>query len=124
MLIGISIIHFRPTGNIRRTVSECKVQSSFQCSVLPRVTEGVSFTLSGEPKARTAAFPTDSSDTFPSSPSLVAEICSVAARLPRWQGQQADPPYHGPEESPAQMALGQEQPIITTMLHQPTARLH
>src|SRR5438132_1034269 len=124
MLIGISIIHFRPTGNIRRTVSECKVQSSFQCSVLPRATEGVSFTPSRESQSPNCRFSDRFLRHFPSSPSLVAEICSVAARLPRWQGQQADPPYHGPEESPAQMALGQEQPIITSRLHRPTARLH
>src|SRR5437016_13926860 len=61
---------------------------------------------------------------FPPLPPCSLKFARPAARLPRWHGQQADPPYHGPEESPAQMALGQEQPIITTMLHQPTARLH
>jgi hypothetical protein len=35
---------FCPAGNIHPSVYECKVQSRFQCWVLPRTTEGVSLT--------------------------------------------------------------------------------
>jgi len=76
-LAGISVFIFRPTGNIHTTASECKLQSSFQCRVLPRTAEGVSFTFPENPKARNCR----SSDRFlrhssfpqlPSSP----KICS------------------------------------------------
>jgi len=54
------------------------VQSSFQCWVLSRATEEVSFTSPENPKAfyngETAAFPIDDADTLPSPVSLVAAI--------------------------------------------------
>ncbi len=52
------------------------VQSGFQCWMPPRTTEGISFMSSENPKTRNCRFPTNSSDTFPSAASLVAEICS------------------------------------------------
>src|SRR5438093_12446684 len=61
-----SVFNFRRADNIRPTASECKVQSSFQCWVLSRTTEGSVLCLRRIPKPETAAFPTDSSDTFPS----------------------------------------------------------
>jgi len=51
-LAGISMLIFRPTGNIHSTASERKVQSSFQCWVLPRTTERFSFASPENPKAR------------------------------------------------------------------------
>ncbi len=44
--------------------------------------------------------------------------------LPGGQGQQLDPPYHRPEESPRQVALSQEQPIVAGVLGQSATRLH
>ena len=44
--------------------------------------------------------------------------------LPGGQGQRLDPPYHGPEESPGQMALGQQPPIVPGVLDQSAAGLH
>jgi hypothetical protein len=51
-LTRISVFIFRLTGNVHPTASECNVQSSFQCWVLPRTTEGVSFMSPENPKAR------------------------------------------------------------------------
>ncbi len=43
LLTGISVFSFRSTGNVRSSASSCKVQSGFQCIVLPRVLERASF---------------------------------------------------------------------------------
>ena len=72
----IFVFNFRTTGNLHPTASECKVQSSFQCWLLPRPRMGSALSLQRVPKPETAAFPTDSSDTFPSPTPLAAEICS------------------------------------------------
>lgn len=42
VMAGIFVLIFGSTRNIRSTTSGCKVQSSFQCWVLPRTREGVS----------------------------------------------------------------------------------
>ncbi len=52
----ISVLTSRPTDNVPLTASACKVQSSIQCWVLPRTTEGVSFTSPENPKARNCRF--------------------------------------------------------------------
>ena len=58
-------------------------------------------------------------------PLLASHVFSFRLRtLPCGQGQRLDPSDHGPEESPRKMALGQQQPVIPTVLQQPTARLH
>ena len=46
------------------------------------------------------------------------------AMLPARQRQRPDPPQHVAEQSPVQMPLNQQQPIIPGMLDQPTAGLH
>src|SRR5437667_849733 len=77
-----------------------------------------------EPTGTLICFPYDFSDTSPS-PCLLPQVFFCWLRtLPRGQGQRLDPPYHGPEESPCQMALRQQQPVIAGVFHQPTACLH
>ena len=56
------------------------LQPSFQCSVPPATAEGASSASTENPKARTAVFPTDSSDTSPSRAFLVTEIFSGLRR--------------------------------------------
>ena len=82
---GISVFVFRPTGNLHPTASERKVQSGFQCWVLPRTTEGVSVSSWENPKARNCRF----SDRFlrhfsfpqpPSSPKS-APVCGSPTPL-------------------------------------------
>ena len=52
------------------------LQPSFQCSVPPATTEGVSSSSTENPKARAAVFSADSSDPFPFRAFLVTEIFS------------------------------------------------
>gem|GEM_PF-3616648 len=47
LLLGISVLIFGTSGNIRPTASECKVQSSFPCWVPPQTGGGVRFTSLG-----------------------------------------------------------------------------
>ena|GEM_PF-2091384 len=44
--------------------------------------------------------------------------------LPGGQGQRCDPAQHGSKQSSSQMALRQEQPIVSAVFHQPAAGLH
>jgi hypothetical protein len=57
-LTRITRFIFPVTGNVYPTASECNVQSSFQCWVLPRSTEGIGFMSPETPKERKWRFPT------------------------------------------------------------------
>ena len=56
--------------------------------------------------------------------SLDRFLCWPKPELPRRHWQPSNPPYHDPEQTPRQMTLRQEQPIIAGMFNQPPARLH
>ena len=58
---------------------------------------------------------------FPPSPGLVP---LRRRTLSGWHRQTLNPPHHASKQAPRQMALGQHQPVVTGMLHQPPARLH
>ena len=130
-LAGISVFIFRPTGNIHTTASECKLQSSFQCRVLPRTAEGVSFTFPENPKARNCRSLTDSSDTFPS-PNLPrrrksAPVCGSPTPLVPQSGivpRSCTACLRRAASCRRGDTLCQEQPIIASLFDQPPAGLH
>ena len=66
-------------------------------------------------------FPRHLSVPFPPSPGLVP---LRRRTLSGWHRQTLNPPHHASKQAPRQMALGQHQPVVTGMLHQPPARLH
>ena len=66
-------------------------------------------------------FPRHPSVPFPPSPGLVP---LRRRTLSGWHRQTLNPPHHASKQAPRQMALGQHQPVVTGMLHQPPARLH
>ena len=66
----------------------------------------------------------DASDTFPCLALSLESVSAPAAGLSHWQGKQLDPPEHRREEQSRQMALGQQKPVVSGMLHQPAAGLH
>lgn len=82
------------------------------------------FVPQGAARARKCFRLTDVSDTIPSSALSPPKSVRSAAGLSGWQGQQLDPPYHGPKQPPREMTLGQQQPVVSGALHQPAARLH
>jgi hypothetical protein len=43
---------------------------------------------------------------------------TAESALPRGNGQRLDPPYHGSKQPSRQVTLGQQQPIVTGVLHQ------
>jgi hypothetical protein len=61
-------------------------------------------------------------DTLAFMPLLSLRPIREAVRPSGWQGQQLDPPYHRREEPSRQMALRQQKPVISGVLHQPAAR--
>ena len=58
--------------------------------------------------------------------SAIQRLLSVAARRPltAWHRQRPDPPQHLSEQLAVEMPLGQQQPVIPSVLEQPPARLH
>ncbi len=58
-----------------------------------------------------------------------ASLFPVTCLLPRcgglsgWQRQGRNPPHHGSEELPRQIAFGQQQPVIASVFQQPSTRL-
>ena len=53
------------------------------------------------------------------------QVCfPLRPRLPRRERQCSGPPHHCPEEPPRQMTLRQQQPVVASMLNQPTSGLH
>jgi len=81
------LLTFRTTSNIRLAASHCNDQSGFSAFGASSIDGGPVLTLLRIPKPETASLSTDSSDTFPSPASLVAETNPVDGSLPRWQGQ-------------------------------------
>src|SRR5207302_5367579 len=57
-------------------------------------------------------------------PTLAASVAAVKALLSRWHRQCRKPPHNHPEQSPRQVSLRQQQPVIPRMLHEPPARFH
>jgi hypothetical protein len=58
---------------------------------------------------------------FPSAALSSLKSARSAAGLSRWQGQQLDPAYPRREKAARQMAVRQQQPVVSGMLHQPLA---
>jgi hypothetical protein len=54
----------------------------------------------------------------------VPPAASFDARSARWDRQSPDPPQHLAKQTPVQMPLGQQEPIIAGMLDQPAACFH
>ena len=84
----------------------------FRCRPLPFAVKSTG-TLAG--------FPRDFSDTSPSPVLAPASFSCRSRTLPRGQRQRLDPPDHGCERPPRQMALGQQEPVIARVFHQPPA---
>jgi len=113
------------TSNIRLVAPEYNSQSRIQRSEHPAPTEGASLTTCENDRHDPASLPTDSCDTFPPRASLVIEIfCGVRRTLPRCQGQKGDPPHHASKQSPRQVTLGQEEPVVAGLLDQTSAGLY
>jgi hypothetical protein len=58
---------------------------------------------------------------LPPSPGLVPLRLRA---LSGWHRQSLNPPHHAPKELPRQAALCQQQPVVASVLDQPTSRLH
>jgi hypothetical protein len=73
---------------------------------------------------RTATVPPDSSHTSPPPASVVTGIRSdLRVRLPRWRLQRGNPPHHASKQTPRQMTLRQQQPVVPGVLDQTATRL-
>ena len=127
----ISILIFRPTGNIHPTASEWNVESSFQCWVLPRITERVSFTSPENPKARSCRFsdPVVRHFFLPLPPASMksAQVCgSPMPLVPRSGIALRSAGASLQRGAPCRLsdALRQNQPVVPGMFHQPAAGLH
>jgi hypothetical protein len=60
---------------------------------------------------------------LPQLPSVVQIGFAFLPSLPGWQRQSLYLPQHASEQAPRQVALCQQQPVVTGMLNQPSARL-
>ena len=56
--------------------------------------------------------------------SFAGPLCANRRASPCGHGERPDPPEHHSEQPSRQVALGQQQPEIPRMLHQPPTRLH
>ncbi len=66
--------------------------------------------------AETALFPSNCTDTSQSPTCLLSRLLSLSSRLLSGRHRQRrDPPQHGPEQRPRQMALRQQEPVIAGM---------
>src|ERR1035438_7327152 len=93
---------FCPTDKIHLPTAERNCRSDLQCQVLPQATERPGFVPPEKPQAPLRPFPLT---LFPPWPPCSLKSARSAAHLPCWHGHKADPPHHGPEELPGQMAL-------------------
>jgi len=59
------------------------------------------------------------------SPDLVTQnLLRSAGRLSRWRRQRHNPLQHAAKQSPRQMTLRQQQPVVPGVLYQPPAGFH
>ncbi len=100
-------------------------ESSLQCRVLSRATEGAIRACRENPKGRNrpsfkTCFPHfAASCLFPRESPIRS-----SARLLGWQGQRGDPLHPASKKSPHQVALGQRQPLMAGVLDRSATRPH
>ena len=77
------------------------------------------------PKPGNPSFSAHSINTSPTLTSWSPDFAGVIALLlPGRHCQRINPPYHAPEQPPREMTLGQHQPVVPPVFHQPAAGLH
>src|SRR6516225_1234618 len=114
-----------PAANIPLIASACNSPSGFRGSAPPATTQAHILLRRTAPKLEVVTSPDRCLRHFSVPCPIVAEaLLPPGGGLSRWQGQQLDPPQHGPEQPSRQMTLRKQQPVVAGVLHQPAARLH
>jgi hypothetical protein len=111
-----------PLDKVRAVVAAVGKTSQRRRRAAPAALEGAGSAFFGHGITQKCLIPKGFQHTYP--PPLLRPVYLPAAALSGRQGQRGDPPHHASKQSPRQVALCQQQPVIAGVLDETPAGLH